>query len=246
MSKRKVFHDFYTRDSATRQRLLNEAAAQRATTLSGLLQRSLTAAAADKYAFHGNAQVSAAVVRADLNGYTKWSADKSIQQRVALLDEFFSFVVKELDRFGGVYFRDEGDCVVAVFAPYFDSSYTAKKTKDFCKQVVQRRFGGGEVSAKCVVAFGDIAIYQKAHEVGTDDWSAEGQPFVQAARLEQAVPSRPTVFYFEDEYQLHHQINPDLVSGSQALWMHNTESYQVPGLALAGGWAQVHALDFEG
>ena len=43
-------------------------------------------------------------------------------------------------------------------------------------------------------------IYQKSHEVDTKDWSAEGEPFVRAVRIEQAVESKQQIYYFADEF----------------------------------------------
>jgi hypothetical protein len=61
-----------------------------------------------------------------------------------------------------------------------------------------REYGSARLSVKSVVACGHIAIYQKAHEAGSEDWSVERNPFVRAG-LETAVPSKQQITYFADE-----------------------------------------------
>ncbi|AHZ85171.1 hypothetical protein Bb109J_c2481 [Bdellovibrio bacteriovorus] len=237
MSRRQRFHDFYARKSNVTG---YDVSHPPATSARGLL----TEAAASKYEYRGDKIADAVVVRADLNGYSKWAADKSIAERVALLSEFFTAVVGDLDSSGGIYFRDEGDCVVGLFSNYFDTNFSYAQAEPFCRKVVGRTYGVAKLTAKCCVAMGKIAIYQKAHEIGTDDWSAEGQPFVHAARLEQSVPSKPAIYYFENEFQPTVLSTINFVgSGSKYNWLHETENMQVPGLGFDGGWTKIRVID---
>lgn len=249
MSRRKKFHDFYA-GNQTRSITGYDIDQPPLSSARGLLNSHRTtdsirsSAASDKYRFNGARIANAVVVRADLNKYSKWALDKPIAKRAELLSEFFSKVVRELDTSGGIYFRDEGDCVVGLFSNYFSPSFSYRQAEPFCKAVVGSTYGTDKLTAKCCVAMGEIAIYQKAHEVGTDDWSAEGQPFVNAARLELSVPSKPAVFYFENEFK--QTILPTLNfvgAGNRYYWLHDTENIQVPGLGLNGGWAEIHVVE---
>ena len=47
----------------------------------------------------------------------------------------------ELELAGGVFFRDEGDCIVAVFSDYFSRGATYKSIREFCKKVSDRYYG---------------------------------------------------------------------------------------------------------
>lgn len=158
--------------------------------LRSLQERAAAAAAAatGRYGFHGASLVNAVVVRTDLNGFSAWARDKPAAVRATVLDNFFTRLIPTLTAAGGVYFRDEGDCIVSLFSDYFgDWSYQAAEA--FCLTAGTLEYGAPRLSAKSVVVCGTIAIYQKAHEVGSDDWSAEGDPFVRAARLETAISS---------------------------------------------------------
>ena len=199
------------------------------------------AAAHDQFSFAGAMVVDAAVVRTDLNGYSDWSRDKRIDQRVALLDEFFSFLVPKLRFYSGVFFRDEGDCLVSLFTRYFGESPTLDGIEAFCMEATRQRYGC-ELSAKTTVARGKVAIFQKAHEVGTEDWSAEGDAFVRAARLEQAVQSKQEITFFADEYDWDFSATNIAKPGAPSRWTPCRESIQVPGLALSGGWSEVVIL----
>lgn len=237
MSRRQKFYDYYRRNyvSATGYGEL---------TANSLDESVRASAASDKYKFKGTAIANSIVVRADLNGYSKWAASKPIEARAALLSDFFTKVVSELDLHDGIYFRDEGDCVVAIFSGYFSNKFSYTQAEPFCRAVVRGTYGADKLTAKCCVAIGQIAVYQKAHEVGTDDWSAEGQPFVNAARLEHSVPSKAAVYYLEDEFAP--TILPELRfvgDGVRYYWSHGTEQMRVPGLSLAGGWADVRVVE---
>lgn len=249
MSRRQKFHDFYAgkRAASVTGYDLSPPAA---TSARGLLSNSPLAesvrssAASQKYKYRGDRIADAIVVRADLNGYSKWAADKPIASRVALLSEFFTEVVRDLDLCDGIYFRDEGDCVVGIFSNYFSLGFSNTQAEPFCKMVVGKAYGAAKLTAKCCVALGKIAIYQKAHEVGSDDWSAEGQPFVNAARLEHSVPSKAAIFYFEDEFKSTILPTINFVgSGGRYHWLHETENMRVAGLGLDGGWAKIRVVD---
>ena len=166
------------------------------------LERSAAAVAGQQYGFRGEAVSSSVVVRVDINDYSSWVRDRPLADRVRLLDDLFSKVVPELGSAGGVYFRDEGDCIVCLFSDYFQSGATFMSAMNFCRAVVACRYGwqGSEVTVKASVALGELAFFQKAHEQGTDDWSAEGHAFVRAARLEQAIESKQQIVAFADDY----------------------------------------------
>ena len=164
------------------------------------IKEAAAAAATSRYLFHGNRLSAGVVVRIDLNEYSDWVRGRTISDRVDLLDDFFTKVVGYLDKYQGIYFRDEGDCIVSLFSPYFQKLRNPFiYARQFCKAVVGGYYGIDRLTAKAVVAAGRIAIYQKSHEVDTHDWSAEGEPFVSAARLEQAVESKQNIYYFTHE-----------------------------------------------
>lgn len=251
MSRRQKFHDFY---AGNQHRSLSgydypaPTPTSAKTLLNGGFPTDLTraAVASEKYRYKGDQIVNAIVVRADLNNYSKWAADKPMPSRVKLLSEFFTEVVKDLDVYGGIYFRDEGDCVVGVFSKYFSNSVSNKDIQPFCKAVVGKTYGAAKLSAKCCVAIGQIAIYQKAHEAGSDDWSAEGQPFVNAARLEHSVPSKPAVFYFNHEFKpaIEQTINYRTTGApGRYFWEHETQAMQVAGLGFEGGWTDIRVIE---
>lgn len=202
-----------------------------------------TPAAASGYEYRGAGFWNTIVVRCDLNGYSGWARDKTIEQRVNLLNDFFSTVVPFLDQHGGIYFRDEGDCIVSVFSGYFQLGATPERVRGFCQAVVSRTYGADGLSAKAIVACGPVAYFQKSHEVGTDDWSAEGEPFVRAARLEQAIESRAHIVFFQDEHDQFFAAQAQVASpGERYYWAVEARSVQVAGLGLAGGWTDIFTL----
>lgn len=200
------------------------------------------AAAPDRYKFKDPSFEPAIIVRADLNGYSNWAATKTIAQRVQLLDDFFSRVVPLLENRRGVFFRDEGDCIIGLFAAYFSPEVTYADAEAFAMTTVNGEYGAARLTAKCAVSVGDVAIFQKAHEAGTEDWSAEGQPFVKAARLEQAIASKKQVVYYKTDYDAYFSKTNVNTSG-QGSWNVKNEKLQVPGLSLAGGWTDVTVLE---
>lgn len=163
------------------------------------------AASATGYHFKKNDIVQSFVIRCDLNNYSVWSSSKSLDQRVQLLDDFFSSLIPSLDSIGGIFFRDEGDCIVSIFSTYF-GIYEFSNILKFCKSVVLNNYGLDRLSAKVSVAFGNVAFFQKSHEKGSVDWSAEGQPFVLAARLEQAIKSGPKIVLIRSFYDALNQV----------------------------------------
>lgn len=201
-----------------------------------------SAASADKYSFRGDKEVHAVVVRCDLNGFTKWSNEHSLDARKELLGEFFSHIMSKLEPSGGIYFRDEGDCLIALFSAYFNP-INYQTIESFCQSVVGREYGKDKLSAKACVACGEIAIYQKPHEAGSDDWSADGPAFVNAVRLEQAVDSKPQVNFFADEYEEHFESGTSYAKPGQTYyWIASNESKQVAGLGFEGGWVELRCL----
>ncbi len=182
----------------------------------------------------------AAVLRFDLNGYSNWVKNRTLRDRVDLLDEFFTFVVPIAQELNGYYFRDEGDCVVVLFADSL-SSWTVADLDRYSKAVVQRSFNS--LTVKACISIGTVALFQKAHEVRSGDWSAEGQPFVRATRLEQAVPSDQSIFYYFDEFPISE--TPLAQKGQTSYWRIGSVNLQVPGLSFPGGWAEIVRLDFD-
>lgn len=203
------------------------------------------ASSAGRFAFHGPALAEAVIVRTDLNGFSAWARDKQAPARAALLDDFFSRVIPALGVAGGVYFRDEGDCIVSLFSNYFGGGWTYGTAEAFCMSAAAGEYGIAKLSVKSVVACGQIAIYQKSHEIGSEDWSAEGDPFVRAGRLETAVPSKRQITYFADEYRAHFSTTNISAAGQPAarLWNVSSESMQIQGLGAAGGWHDVVVLE---
>ena len=194
------------------------------------------AAAATRYLFRGTRISEGVVVRVDLNGYSNWTQGHSIIERVALLNDFFTKVIEYLAKYGGIYFRDEGDCIVAIFSPYFGLPVPYAPVKAFCEEVVSKQYGPDGLTAKASVAAGKIVIYQKSHERDTDDWSAEGYPFVRAIRLEQAVESKQAIYYFADEYDgLWKKYTRQATRGERYYWQCAYICKQVQGL----GWVKL-------
>jgi hypothetical protein len=214
-----------------------------------LLEKS--ASAAGEYSFHGSAVTSTAVVRLDLNGYSSSVRDRDIAVRAAILDDFFSKTMPKLADAKGIFFRDEGDCIVCLFSDYFGAGATPASVLDFCKHVVSDRYGAGVLgdeylTAKASVAYGSIAYFQKAHEAGSDDWSAEGEPFVRAARIEQAIESTRQIVLYAAEYDAVFapaNARSFVPPGTVYYWEFKRRNLQIPGLQLAGGWADVVSLE---
>jgi hypothetical protein len=224
-SRRLAVRNFYNRPGST------------------LLTSSTTPDAA--YSFRGEEVAPTVVVRCDLNGYSTWSREVSLRERVQLLNETFTKIVWVVDACKGVYFRDEGDCVVALFSDYFQSGATARDLLDLCLFATKNQYG--PLTIKTSVAIGNVAYYQKPHEVDVDDWSAEGEPFVRAARLEQNVDSKQRIYFYADEYRNHFNgIIPVANEPGKATWNLVTESAVVPGLGYAAGRVDVTYLEYIG
>lgn len=228
MANRKAkFRDYYLQENS----------------LGALLRKSVAdSARPSRYQFRGNAVTNGLVVRCDLNGYSAWSKDKEISDRVALLDDFFKKVISFLDDAGGVYIRDEGDCIVAVFSEYFGTLKQWIDAYNFAKSVVGLEYGIDKLRAKSVIAFGDFAVYQKSPEVGTEDWSVEGQVFVDTIRIEAAVESKPRIYVQKPVYENLFKPGINYVSpGASAPWYEGEKSYQVVGCSFSGhaGWTEL-------
>lgn len=233
MSKRNQFYKYYSTPKEERFDLLEKSAAVNASTNR-------------EFDFKGDAIEYSVVVRADLNGYSKWAKDKTIADRVELLDDFFSHAAKYMSIFNGVYFRDEGDCLVVLFSDYFQNRADKADILMFCKSMVNAVYGKDKLTAKCCVAGGEIAYYQKSHEKQSDDWSAEGQAFVNAHRLESSVESKPRIYIYDEEQidmVFKNVVAPEIrwaPAGTKAAWtVYQDEKYQVEGLGLKGGWANI-------
>lgn len=201
---------------------------------SGSIKEAAAAAATiDHHLFHGDDLCEAVVVRVDLNGYSSWARNHPISDRVNLLDDFFTEVLTHLDKYEGIYFRDEGDCIVSLFSPYFGIEDPYVSSMYFCRTVVSDCYGVGvnRLTAKAIVATGKIMIYQKSPEVDTMDWSAEGEPFVRAVRIEQAVESKQQIYYFADEYNtLFSQYTVAAAVGKKYYWQVDYKDEEIQGL----------------
>lgn len=201
-----------------------------------LLEKS--ASSASSHPFKGAGLYNTAVVRVDLNNYSAWTRRVPITDRVELLDHFFTTTVSLASQLNGVYFRDEGDCVVLLFGSYFGAT-SFQEMHYFCRQCVLRKFGRDELDAKVSVAIGEVAFFQKSHELNSTDWSAEGEPFVRSARLEQAVSSIPRINFYADQFDAIHPATFYVPKGSVYIWQIDRLKMQVPGLGAAGGWVDV-------
>lgn len=184
------------------------------------------------------------MVRSDLNGYSEWVRDIKIPKRVALLDEFFSHAAVAAHKYDGVYYRDEGDCIVVLFTPYFFPNVTYSQVISYAKEVTKQTFGNAALTCKTVIAGGPVTFYQKGPDIPENDWSAEGDAFVTAARLESAVESQQTISCLSEDYEyddgLKSASEAMLVSSGQTYyWSISTRSIQVQGLKAAGGWVDV-------
>ena len=213
-----------------------------------LLKEAAAAAATEKrYQFRGPDLSDGVVVRVDLNGYSDRTQGRSIGYRVKLLNNFFTKVLEYLDECKGIYFRDEGDCVVSIFSTYFGLADPYASVEDFCKKVVSNYYGYGVdlLTAKAIVAAGEIAIYQKSPEVGTGDWSAEGEPFVRAVRLEQAVESKQQIYFFADEYrELFSRYTIPANMRTKYYWQLDYIKEQVQGLRFPRGWVELAIIEY--
>lgn len=202
------------------------------------------ASSADRYAYRGEWTGFGVVIRADLNGYSAWAREQAVAKRASLLNAFFSTVVPVLESSGGVYYRDEGDCIVGIFSEYF-GVFDVAKLLNYCKFVAGNKYGEPDLSAKLTVVLDTtIAFFQKTHEVPEGDWSSEGEAFVRASRLEQAAQSRQRVYFFTPQYSILDPFVQKAAPGETYHWTVHTENVQVPGLALSGGWAEVTYLEY--
>jgi hypothetical protein len=230
MSKRQSVYDYYIKPREQRN-------------VTQIDRASASAVLASPYYFKGEQTAYTVVVRADLNGYSKWAKEKKIEDRVALLDEYFTHVISLMPHTKAVYFRDEGDCIVALFSSYFNDALWPD-VKKFCEGIVSKKYGADKLTAKCCLADGEVAYYQKVHEKLTNDWSAEGEPFVTAHRLESTVDSEPRIYYPDSMFQ--ENIKPNISwapVGQSAPWTYNIANYQVPGLGNQGGWSKYSYLE---
>ena len=51
-----------------------------------------------------------------------------------LLDDLFSKLIPLLDDYGGVYLRDEGDCLVGIFTSYFGEEIGPANVRSFARR----------------------------------------------------------------------------------------------------------------
>lgn len=243
MSKRSIFYNFYKNKKQSPPSLLG---LFQPTPGQQLRRNAAELLTQEKYKFKGEETVIGAVVRVDLNDYSKWAKEKQLSARRELLSDFFTRAVGFLENNDGIYLRDEGDCLVALFSDYFTGgSFDPQKIETFCMNVVSNTYGSDDLSAKATVAIGDISIYQKEHESEDDEWSAEGEPFVKVSRLEHSIESKtPNIYYFQEDYDDHFrnlQVSPS--PGQPYYWEINAENIQVSGIGLPNGWAKIVRLE---
>lgn len=206
-----------------------------------------SAANSVSFPFRGPSLSNAIVTRTDLNGYSTWARDKSAAQRAVLLDAFFSAVVPMIYTAGGVFFRDEGDCIVALFTDYF-GPVSIDRVEAFSILATQLKYGAEGHTAKTTIATGPVAIFQKRHEAPTGDWSAEGDPFVRTARLEAAITtSARQILMTAADFDAHFRSTANNTpAGGTALWYPTREKMQVQGLGAVGGWIDVVRYEYRG
>lgn len=197
--------------------------------------------------FPGAGIYDGVVVRIDLNGYSDWAQGQAIANRARLLNAFFTKVITSLNMYDGLYFRDEGDCVVALFSENLGSADPYRSAYYFCMQVIEDSVTNNDpLKAKAIVSTGEMAFYQKLHEIEVSDWSAEGEPFVKAVRMEQAVDSKPQIYFFQDEFNRHfnqYVQRSFFPQPNQSYWkICHGEKERIQGLRKAGGWATLTTM----
>jgi hypothetical protein len=152
-----------------------------------------------------------------------------------LLDSFFSQTVVQVVAHGGVYFRDEGDCIVVLFSDYFNAG-SLRQVKPFCRRVCEPAYGVDHLTAKATVSVGDVVYYQKAYERDTLEWSADGDPFIFAARMEVEAESKQVVHYSKEDFDRHFRSTP---GGNEDNWKLEEEALRIPGLWTTNGWKEM-------
>lgn len=245
MSRRNEFYKYYRKPQEEKARLAQELKQNELLKAFYNNRSSASTNQQDRYSFKGEGIKFGVVVRCDLNGYSTWARDKSLNQRAQLLDEFFSWVFQRLEVCKGVYFRDEGDCLVAIFSDYFDSTVLFDDVRNFCTSIIGRTYGADDLTAKAIISCGSLAFYQKNHELGTDDWSAEGEPFVLAARVEQAIESDQRIYFFKKDYDTHFKsVAVNAQPGERYYWNVKTESHQIKGIGKIAGWEEFFVMEY--
>jgi hypothetical protein len=192
--------------------------------------------AEEYYQYRGISRALSAVVRCDLNKYSEWCREREPEDRVPLLNEFFTHTLITAQRYGGVYYRDEGDCVVLLFSDYFGTQGSLSNVRAFTRAVSRESYGEDGLTAKSIVSAGDLVYYQKHHEQGTDEWSADGDPFIFAARVEAEAESKRIVHYRKEEYDEHFAKSR---SDDDVDWETKEESVRIPGLWQPGGHQKI-------
>ena len=192
-------------------------------------------AASERYKFRKEGKFITAVVRCDLNNFSGWCDEKTTSQRVELLDDFFSKTVGMLERMGGVYFRDEGDCILALFSDYFNLPEPILAARNFCRTVSAQKYGNDSLTSKSIVSIGPVVYYQKSFEKISGDWSADGDPFIFASRLEAEAQSSQVVHFFKEDFDQHYK--GDLFDSKH--WNTVEEKIRVAGIKAEGGWTRI-------
>jgi hypothetical protein len=104
--------------------------------------------------FNGPAIANAIVVRVDLNGYSKWARENTLTERVQMLNDYYQHVIPLAYKYGGAFYRDEGDCIVVVYSTYFSrATWTFDSVEAFCMLSAARDYAGGDLSANGVDQF---------------------------------------------------------------------------------------------
>lgn len=186
----------------------------------------------DIYRFRGTEKALSAVVRCDLNKYSEWCREKQPEERIPLLDDFFTRTLLTAQRFGGAYFRDEGDCVVLLFSDYFGTSDSLSRVRAFSRAVSREKYGTDLLTAKSTVSAGELVYYQKSHEVVNGEWSADGDPFIVAARVESEADSKQIVHFTKEDFDEYFSTS---TSEDSADWVTEEQSARIPGLWKQGG-----------
>jgi hypothetical protein len=70
-------------------------------------------------------------------------------------------------------------------------------------------------------------------------------PFVEAARIEQAVDSQQCIFFLERDYSAYFKFVGKFVArGEKFFWSVNQQNLQVPGLGASGGWVSMYQIEY--
>jgi hypothetical protein len=129
-----------------------------------------------------------------------------------------------------------------LFSPYFYERVTFDAALNFSKAVTAQKYGSGALTCKTCIVLGDVTYYQKGPEALENDWSAEGDAFVIAARIEASVPSAQVIYIPQEQYVAGFSEAANRFTagrGEKYYWETELHSFQIEGLHLPGGWGDL-------